>query len=118
MLVESGGVPGICAGADIASQPPYTRVAVCLDRNQDIHFVWSNPTRLYSFARWLAEGRLKCDVALNFSGDIQAGWVQLPTTLQPLIAHGKVTAPLASAILLEELTSDESVRSKRSSVSR
>jgi uncharacterized protein YigE (DUF2233 family) len=105
LLVEPGGEPGICVRQGTAKLAASSRLAACIDSNRVLHFALASPTSLLAFSRWLARGPLKCDVALNLSGDVQAGWVELPGSNLPMPkAHGGEHLPLASALLLEGST--------------
>jgi len=101
MLVESGGRLGVCQDASPAAHSA-RRLVACIDADDTLHMVLSEPTTLYPLAQWLAQGRLKCTTALNLSGGDQAGWVQLatPRRLVPKY-HAGIQAPLASALLIE-----------------
>lgn len=103
LLVEPGGALGICEAPAAASAAPSPRTAVCIDAENRLHLIRSEATLLHPFARWLAEGPLKCQVALNLSGAEQSGWIRLSTTRRQIPdAQGSVQAALPSALLLKE----------------
>jgi uncharacterized protein YigE (DUF2233 family) len=102
LLVELGGKPGICESPHGEVEEVHARMAACIDHDDKLHLVRTDPTTLYSFSQWLLHGRLKCTVALNLSGAGQAGWVRLPTVRKPMPKfYGGVDTPLASALFLE-----------------
>ncbi len=102
MLVDPSGTIGVCPLPRLDSRP-VSRLAVCLDAANVMHFVYTAPVDLFSLATWLKEGRLKCKVALGLSGDQQAGIAELATTSRPFGSRhvGASDFPLASAIYLE-----------------
>lgn len=102
MLIEPGGVMGICEGEATAARPSHSRLVACVDAMNTLHMVLSEPTALFPLANWLRTGPLKCDVALNLSGAQQAGWMRLSST-RKLVAksEGGTEAALASALLFE-----------------
>lgn len=103
LLVEPGGKPGVCEPASTSTSTPSARTAVCIDAQNRLSLVRSNATHLHPLAKWLAEGPLKCQVALNLSGAEQSGWMQLSTWRRQIpVLHGGVRAALPSALLLTE----------------
>jgi len=101
MLVESGGRIGVCEPSPTAHTA--RRLVACIDADETLHMVLTEPTTLYPLAQWLAQGRLKCTAALNLSSGDQAGWVQLATLRRPVAKyHAGTQVPLASALLIEQ----------------
>lgn len=102
LLIEPGGVQGICEGEAAAARPAHSRLVACIDSMNTLHMVLSEPTALFPLANWLRTGPLKCDVALNLSGAQQAGWIRLSSP-RKLVAkpEGGTEAALASALLFE-----------------
>lgn len=102
MLIEPGGVLGLCEGEATAARPSHSRLVACVDSTNILHMVLSEPTPLFPLANWLRTGPLKCDVALNLSGAQQAGWMRLSSP-QRLVAkrEGGTEAALASVLLFE-----------------
>lgn len=102
MLIEPGGVMGICEVEATAAGPSHTRLVACVDTMNILHMVLSEPTALLPLANWLRTGPLKCDVALNLSSAQQAGWMRLSSPRR-LVARGEggTEAALASALLFE-----------------
>jgi uncharacterized protein YigE (DUF2233 family) len=104
MLIEPGGVIGICEGEATAARPAHSRLVACVDRMNVLHMVLSKPTALFPLANWLRTGPLKCDVALNLSGAEWAGWMRLPSPRRPIAKEeGGIEAELSSALLFESL---------------
>lgn len=103
MLIEPGGVLGICEGeAPAARVSPASRLVACVDALNVLHMVLSEPTELFPLATWLRSGPLKCDAALNLSGAQQAGWIRLSSPQRLLASReGGTEAALASALLFE-----------------
>lgn len=102
MLVEPGGVLGICEGEATTARSSHSRLVACVDSMKMLHMVLSEPTALFPLANWLRTGPLKCDVALNLSGAQQAGWMRLSSPQRPVAKReGGTESALASALLFE-----------------
>ena len=102
LIVEPNGRQGI------STAEPATRVfersAVCLDAPGRVLFIYSSPTSLFDLAAGISDaesrGGLGCVVAMNLSGESDAGVLWTDGSKQQSV--GSLDASLATALVLHQ----------------
>lgn len=105
ILVEPDGKVAI-SSTEPERTRPYARTVVCLAESKMKFLVVHDKVQLLPLAKWLASGKSKggpgCRVAMNLAGDSSSGIAQRQADRQGVEYFGEGTAPIPSAVLVEE----------------